>query len=323
MRALIVAAGVAGLAATWSPAAPAADAYPNHVIRIIQPLGPGSPGDILSRAIADGLSKSLGQPVIVENRVGANGLIGMTDCTRAAPDGYTLCAPSFSQMSVNPFLYAKMPYDTMRDLAPVALIGAITSCITVNAEVPAHSLQELIELAKQKPGTLNWGSWGIGSFSHLTLAWLQSTTGTSFTHVPYKTLGQAVSGMVAGEVQVMVNTPAVAKPFVDTGKVRVLTILGRERSPLLDVPTIKELGYDLPVLSWVGVTAPAATPKPIIARLNAEIAKLVADPQFVARFMTPSSLTPLGGTAEEFATFIASEHAAMVKLAVEANIQKE
>jgi tripartite-type tricarboxylate transporter receptor subunit TctC len=312
------------VAVAFTCAVPAhADEYPSRLIRLIQPLGPGSPGDILSRAIADSLGRSFNQPTIVENKVGANGIIGMSDCARAAPDGYTLCVPSFAQMTVNPVLNAKMPYDTQRDLAPVILVGAITSCITVNADLPVHSLAELIALAKQKPGVLNWGSWGIGSFSHLTLAWLANATGTSFTHVPYKTLGQAVQSVVAGEVQVMVNTPAVAKPFVDAGKVRVLAIIGPQRSPLLDAPTLKELGYDLPVLSWVGVVAPAKTPKEIVARLNGEINKSIADPKFVERFMTPSSLAPFGGSAEKFATFLASERAAMEKLAADANIPRE
>jgi tripartite-type tricarboxylate transporter receptor subunit TctC len=297
--------------------------YPSRLVRFLQPLGPGSPGDIVTRTIADAFGKNVGQPTVVENRVGANGIIGMDACAKAAPDGYTICVPSFAQMSVNPVLYNKLPYDPLGDLAPVIQFAAITSTVTVNASVPVSSLQELIALAKSKPGALNWGSWGIGSFSHLYMAWLQNVTGTSFVHVPYKTLGQAVQGVVAGEVQVMVNTPAVAAPFVQAGKVKALAIIGHERSPLLDAPTWKEAGFDLPLVSWVGVTVPVGTPKVIVQKLNAEFGKLLRDPAFVERYLTPGSLAPLGGTPDEFETFLKTDRATMEKLAAAANLPKE
>jgi tripartite-type tricarboxylate transporter receptor subunit TctC len=310
-------------AALLSPAA-AQDAYPSRLIRFIQPLGPGSPGDIVTRTAADAIARSVGQATVVENRVGANGIIGMDACAKSAPDGYTVCVPSFSQMSVNPVRYNKLPYDPLRDLDPVILFAAITSTIVVNASVPVNSLAELVALAKSKPGALNWGSWGLGSFSHLYLAWLQNATGTSFVHVPYKTLGQAVTAVVAGEVQVMVNTPSVAAPLVEAGKVKALAIIGNERSPLLPgVPSWKEAGYELPLLSWVGVTVPAGTPKPIVQKLNAEFGKLLRDPAYVARALTPGSLAPLGGTPEEFGAFLKSDRVTMEKLAAAAKIPKE
>ena len=323
MRAWLVAAALAAVVAgAMDPAW--AESYPSRLVRFIQPLGPGSPGDILSRAMADRLARVFGQPTVVENKVGVNGLIGMTDCARAAPDGYTVCVPSFAQMSVNPVLYAKMPYDTQRDLAPVILVGAITSCVIVNVDLPVTTLNELEALGKAKPGTLDWGSWGIGSFSHLTLAWLASHAATTFVHIPYKTLGQALAAVAAGEVKVMVTTPAAAKPLADAGHIRVIGIIGRARSPLMpEVPTLKELGYDFPLLSWVGVTVPTGTPPEAVGRLNGEINKLVADPDFVARYMTPSSLAPLGGTPERFATFLATERATVEKLAADANIPRE
>jgi tripartite-type tricarboxylate transporter receptor subunit TctC len=302
----------------------AEDAYPSRLIHFIQPLGPGSPGDIVTRTAADALGRNIGQSTVVENRVGANGIIGMDACAKSAPDGYTVCVPSFAQMSVNPVLYKKLPYDPLRDLDPVILFAAITSTVVVNASVPVNSLAELVALAKSKPGALNWGSWGLGSFSHLYLAWLQNATGTSFVHVTYKTLGQAVTAVVAGEVQVMVNTPSVAAPLVEAGKVKALAIIGNERSPLLPgVPSWKEAGYELPLLSWVGVTVPAGTPKPIVQKLNAEFGKLLRDPAYVARALTPGSLAPLGGTPEEFGAFLKSDRATMEKLAAAANIPKE
>lgn len=320
-----LAAAVAALAGLCSwQAWPQDAAYPSRLVKFIQPLGPGSPGDIVTRTIADSFSRSVGQPTVVENRVGANGIIGMDACAKAPPDGYTVCVPSFAQMSVNPVLYKKLPYDPLKDLSPVILFAAITSVLTVNAQVPVHSLTELIALAKAKPGSLNWGSWGIGSFSHLYMAWLQGTAGVSFVHVPYKTLGQAVTAVVAGEVQVMVNTPAVAAPFQQAGKVRTLAVISGTRSPLLpDTPTLKEAGLEPPLSSWVGVTVPAGTPKPIIRELNAQFARLLRDPDFVARFLTPSSLAPLGGSPEEFESFLKTDRATMEKIATDAQIPKE
>jgi tripartite-type tricarboxylate transporter receptor subunit TctC len=320
--------GVATCAACWLPiggtpasAQPAGETYPSRLIRFIQPLGPGSPGDIVSRAIADALGRDFGQPTVVENRVGANGILGMDACAKAPPDGYSICVPSFAQMSVNPLLYSKLPYDPLRDQAPVILFAAITSAITISASLGVSSLPELVALAKAKPGKLNWGSWGIGSFSHLYMAWLQSMTGTSFAHIPYKTLGQAVTAVAAGEVDVMVNTPSVAAPLVDAGKVKVLAVIGKERSPLLAAPTLTEAGFALPLVSWVGVTVPTGTPRPIVERLNAELCKLLADPAFVARYLTPNSVAPLGGSPDEFAAFLREDQKTMAQLAKSADMK--
>ncbi len=297
--------------------------YPNRLIRLIQPLGPGSPGDVVSRAIADALAKRLGQPIVVENRVGANGIIGMESCARAPADGYTICVPSFSQVSTNPVLYKKLPYDPFADFDPVILIGAINSSIAVHSSVRASSLQELAALAKASPGALNWGSWGVGSFPHLYMAWFQSVTGTSFTHVPYKTIGQAVTGLLAGEVQVLLNTPGLMQPHAESGKIKILAIVGRHRSPLMNVPTLQEAGFDLPLVSWVGVTVPRGTPTPIIERLNAEIGKLIAEPAFVQKVLVPLSIDPIGGTPEAFSEVMKADRATVEKVARTLNIQPE
>ena len=301
-----------------------AQGYPSRPIRVIQPLGVGSPGDLVSRAIAQSLSQTLGQPAVVENRVGANGIIGMEACAKAAPDGYTICVPSFSQVTMNPVIYSKLPYDPLRDLAPVINIGVINSSVVVNASVPVNSLRELFDLAKSnKPGALNWGSWGVGSFPHLYLAWLQNATGTSFTHVPYKTIDQVVNALVAGDVQVSLNTPGLMQPLVKAGRVKVLAVVGRRRSPLLDAPTLKEAGFDPPILSWVGVFVPAGTPREIVQRLNTEIGKLLADPKFVERVLTPVSIDPVGGSAEEFGAFLKTDRENAEKVAKLANLKTE
>jgi len=172
---------VLGVSLALGAALVAAQPYPSRQVRIIQPLGVGSPGDLISRAIAQSLSQTLGQAFVVENKVGANGIIGMEACAKAPPDGYTLCIPSFSQVTMNPVLYAKLPYEPLKDLAPVINIGVINSAVVVNASVPVNNLRELMELGKAKPGQLNWGSWGLGSFPHLYATVLQNASGASFT----------------------------------------------------------------------------------------------------------------------------------------------
>ena len=289
--------------------------YPNRPIKIIQPLGIGTPADIFSRAIAQQLSDKFGQPVIVENKVGANGLIGMDACAKAPSDGYTICVPSFSQVSLNPVIYPNITYEPLKDLSPIVLVGLITSSISVNSALPVNSMKELIELAKAKPDTINWSSWGVGSFSHLHMAWLESTTGAKFKHIPYKTIDQALTATLSGETQVFMNTPGLVQPHVKSGKLRPLAIAGPKRSPLLDVPTLKEQGFNADFVSWIGVTVPTGTPKDIIQKLNSEMNKSISDPKFVERVLTPISVEPVGGTPEEFSAFMKSDREVATRLA--------
>jgi tripartite-type tricarboxylate transporter receptor subunit TctC len=295
--------------------------YPSRPIKIIQPLGIGTPADIFSRAIGQQLSEKFGQAVIVENKVGANGVIGMDACAKAPPDGYTICIPSFSQVSLNPVVYPNIPYEPLRDFSPVVFVGLITSSISVSSTLPVNNLKELIELAKAKPDTINWSSWGIGSFSHLYLAWLESTTGAKFKHIPYKTIDQALTATLAGETQVFMNTPGLVQPHVKSGKLKTLAIAGPKRTPLLpDVPTLKEQGFNAEFVSWIGVTVPVGTPKEIIQKLNIEMNKAIADPKFVEKVLTPVSVEAVGGTPEEFASFMKLDRELATKLAKIAKI---
>ena len=300
-----------------------AQSWPARPIQLLQPLGVGSPGDIVSRAIAQSLSQSFGQPMVVENKVGANGILGMEACARAPADGYTVCVPSFSQMTMNPVLYSKLPYDPLKDFAPVVLIGAINSSIVVHVSVPVNSVRELIDYAKTRPGALNWGSWGVGSFPHLYMAWLQSVSATSYTHVPYKSIGQAVTAVAAGEVQVLLNTPGLMAPLVKAGKIRALAVVGHRRSPHMDVPTLKEAGFEPPIISWVGVTLPVGTPREVVMRYNGEINKLLADTKFVERVLWPVSIDAVGGTPEEFAAFLKKDRELAERVAKLAEIKRE
>jgi tripartite-type tricarboxylate transporter receptor subunit TctC len=296
-----------------------AQGYPSRPIRIIVPGAVGTPPDVTARAFSPSLGRTLGQPMIVENRLGANGIIGMETCARAAPDGYTLCMPQGAAISINPYVYPKLPYDPPRDLAPVIQVGVINAAIVVSAALPVSSMRELIELAKSKPGALNWASWGKGSFSHLYWAWVQSTTGTSFTHVPYKNSDQAMTAVVTGEAQVFLNATGNLQAQVRAGRLKALALIGSKRSSSLpDVPTFKELGFELDFRGWVGVFTPAGTPRPIILRLNAEFNRLLTDRGVVEVILTAGALDPTGGSPEDFAAFLKTDRetaAMLTKLA--------
>jgi tripartite-type tricarboxylate transporter receptor subunit TctC len=193
----------------------------------------------------------------------------------------------------------------------------------VPVSVPVNSVRELIEYAKTRPGALNWGSWGVGSFPHLYMAWLQSVSATSYTHVPYKSIGQAVGAVAAGEVQVLLNTPGLMAPLVKAGKIRALAVVGHRRLPHMDVPTLKEAGFEPPIISWVGVTLPVGTPREVVMRYNGEINKLLADTKFVERVLWPVSIDAVGGTPEEFAAFLKKDRELTERVAKLAEIKRE
>ena len=319
-----------GIAIAMSLAVPAqaqvdpAKNYPSRVVRLIIPGTVGSPAGLMGRGIAEALTQALGQPVVVEERPGANGILAMETCAKAAPDGYTLCLPNNSSVSINPFVYVKLPYDPIRDYAPIINTGFVNGVILVHPLVPANSMRELVELAKSNPRKLNWATWGIGSFAHLTLAWTENNTGASFLHVPYKNPGQALQAVIAGEAQVTQNNPGAVLPMVKAGMLKALVLAGHKRSTILPgVPSFTEAGYDLDFPGWNGVFAPAGTPKPIVQRLNTEIAKLLADPKFVERFLTPLGIEPVVNSPEEFAAFLKVDRETAAKVVKLAKIQPQ
>jgi tripartite-type tricarboxylate transporter receptor subunit TctC len=298
--------------------------YPSRPIRLIVPGTAGSPGGLMGRGIAQSLTQVFGQPVVVDERPGANGILAMEMCAKAAPDAYTLCLPNNSSVSINPFVYKKLPYDPLRDYAPVINTGFVNGVILVHPSVPANSMRELIELAKANPEKLNWATWGIGSFAHLTLAWTQNNTGASFLHVPYKSPGQALQAVLAGEAQVTQNNPGAALPMIKAGKLKPLILAGHRRSTILPgVPSFVEAGYDLDFPGWNGVFVPAGTPKEIVQRLNTEISKLLADPNFVERFLTPLGIEPVSNSPEEFAAFLKTDRDTAAKVVRLADIQPQ
>lgn len=312
------------LAAAAQAQEDAAKGYPSRPVRLIEPQGAGGLPDIMARGTAQAMSEALGQPVVVDNRPGAEGIIAMETCAKAVPDGYTLCIANNSHISINPIIRRNLPYDPVRDFAPVAYVAHVNGIIIARPSVPANSMRELVELAKSNPGKINWASTGYNSFGYLTLAWIQTSTGASFFHVPYKTSAHAQVALLAGDVQVTQTNPQVALQLIKSGKVKPLLVTGRKRSAILpEVPSFIEVGFDLDYLGWYGIFAPVNTPKALVQRLNAELGKIILDPKFSERVLTPLGAEPNGGTTEEFASFLRSDRETAAKLAKIANLKSE
>jgi tripartite-type tricarboxylate transporter receptor subunit TctC len=258
--------------ACWT--AQAQQAYPSRPIRIIVPFPPGGTSDILSRLIGPKLTERWGQPVVVESRPGASGAIGAEVAAKSAPDGYTLLFGTNSTFSVNPSLFPKVPYDTLRDFAPVSVTVMTPHVLLVHSSLPAKSVQELIALAKAQPGRLNYASSGGGSAFHLGMELLKTVAGVQIVHVPFKGSALSVNAMLAGDVQMMLIGMATGLPLAKSGRARVLAVANPKRSALApELPTIAEagvpgFGYE----SWFGVVVPARTPRPVIARLHEGLA---------------------------------------------------
>jgi tripartite-type tricarboxylate transporter receptor subunit TctC len=306
----------AGLAAAQQP-------YPSKPITMIVPYPPGGVVDNAARAIAQALSPSWKQSIVIENRAGANGNIGVEACARAEPDGYTVCFPAGVIISLNPFAYEKLPFDPQRDLAPVVHVGVLNTTITASASVPATTVRELVDLARAKPGTINWASLGVGSASHLYMEWLQVKTGVKFNHIPYKGSPEMIRALISGEVHALTNSPGVMLPHVKAGKAKLLAVVtnGDRYAPLPQVQTLKEQGYDLDFRNWVAVFLPRGAPEPIVRRWNSEVNRLVKDAVFTDKFFTPMALTPTGGTVEDFVAFMKRDLATSAELAKIANLR--
>ena len=288
------------------PAASAQD-FPNRPLRMVVPYAAGGGVDIVARAVSQELSKRVGQPVIVENKTGAGSNIGSDFVAKAPPDGYTLLMASPAN-AINMSLYRKMPYDTQRDLAPVALVGAVPSVLVANPALPVKNVSELIALAKAKPGTLNYGSGGSGTSEHLSAEMFKSLAGIDIVHVPYKGGANAMTDVMSGQLSLMFTNMLGAMPHIRSGKLKAIAIADSRRSPSLpDVPTFAEAGFkDYEVSVWWGVMAPAKTPSSIIAYLNREINAALGAPELKERLDSMGARI-VGGTPEQFGAFIAAE----------------
>src|SRR5262245_5743704 len=279
--------------------AASAQDYPNRLVRMVVPYAAGGGVDIVARAVSQELAKRIGQPVVVENRAGAGSNIGSDAVAKAAPDGYTLLMASPAN-AINMSLYRKMPYDTQRDLAPVALVGAVPSVLVTNPDLPVKTVPELIALAKAKPGSLNYGSGGAGTSEHLAAEMFRSMAGIDLVHVPYKGGANAMTDVMGGQISLMFTNMLGALPHIRSGKLKAIAIADSRRSPALpDVPTFAESGFkDYEVLVWWGVMAPAKTPAPVIAYLNREIVVALGAPELKER-LDGMGARIIGGTPGE------------------------
>jgi tripartite-type tricarboxylate transporter receptor subunit TctC len=288
-----------------------AQPYPSRAVRIIVPTPVGGPGDIVARGAAQFLSQSLGQPFIVENRLGVGNIVGADACAKATPDGYTLCNVDSFTITLNPFTYAKLPYDPRRDLSPIMLYGFLMSSLSVHPSVPAKSFAELIELAKAKPNALAWGSAGPSSSSHFYIEWLRSTRAAHFLEVPFKAPSESMQRMLAGDTQVSSFSLGQSLALHKAGKIRIIAIPGETRSALLpEIQSFKEAGMELSMNTWFGTFAPSGTPAAILQRLHGELSKVVATPAFKDKFLTTQGIetpAPAGGTPDSFAAYIRDE----------------
>jgi len=264
--------------------------------------------DTLARTIGPRLAEALGQQVVVDNRPGGNGDIGMIIVAKAPPDGYTLLLGYIANLAIAPSLYAKLPFDPQKDYAPITQIATSPNVLTAHPSVPARNLQELIALAKAKPGTVNFASTGVASVGHLTGELLNNLAGVKMTHVPYKGGGQAIIDLVGGHVQVMFSGFSAAMPHIKSGKIRALAVTGATRSPALaDVATIAEQGFPgVEATAWYGMLAPAGTPKAVITRLHGEVVKILKLPDVTQR-LGGLGFEIAGSTPEQFGAYIRSE----------------
>jgi tripartite-type tricarboxylate transporter receptor subunit TctC len=281
-----------------------AEDYPSKPIRFIVPYPPGGSADILARTVGDKLTRALGQPILIENKPGAGGIVGAQEVARAPADGHTLLFANTS-IAINPSLYKSLPYDTAKTFAPVILMVSVPNLILVAEDVPASSIADLIRLAKASPGKLNYASAGNGTFPHLAVELFKLQAGINLTHIPYKGAAPAMNALLAKEVQVLSNDLLNAIPQVKAGKVKALAITGRTRSKALpDVPTMAEAGLkNYEAAGWQGVMVRAGTPEAIITRLNAEINKALGDAELRER-LTAQGLDVVGGSVQQFADFV-------------------
>lgn len=261
-------------------AADAGEAFPSRPIRFVVPYPPGGGNDLFARVVGQKISENTGQPVIVENRPGAAGLIAGDYVARAAPDGYTIMVDQ-SSIATNPLIYKKTAFDVRKDLAPVIRAATLDNVILVSETSSIRSMQDLIEQAKREPGRLAYASVGVGSSQHLAMELLSHQAGIKMLHVPYKGTAAAVTAVSSGEVQVFLISAATGQSYVKSGKVRAVATTGDKRSPIMpDVPIVKESGLPEYVnYNWLGIFAPAATPKPLVGRLNAAFAQAMTDPK--------------------------------------------
>ena len=324
LRSLRLFVSVISLLVAALPQASAQDSFPNRLIRIIVPTSPGAGLDVTARLIAQGLTERLGWRVVVENRAGASTMIGNEMVAKAPPDGYTLLM-GVSSLAINPAMYKKVPYDALRDFAPITLAVLVPNLVAVHRSVPVQSVKELIALARARPGEILYGSAGAGTNPHLTMELFASMAKVRMVHVPYKGATPGVIDVIAGNIATIGITYAMLIPHVRDGKLRALAVTSANRIAIApDIPTVAEAG-PLPgyeSVNWFGLLAPARTPEAIMARLHKEVVAILRSPEIKERFHN-DAVEGVAGSPDEFAAFIKAETVKWAKVAKDAGIHPE
>ena len=302
-RALLLA-----IAAVWTTQTAQAQNYPSKPIRLVVPFTPGGSSDILARAVGQKLTEAWGQPVLIDNVPGAGGSVGADRVAKAAPDGYTLLMGHIGTLAVNPSIYPNLSYDPVKNFTPVAWVASVPNVLVVHPSVPAKSVQELVALAKSKPGQLNYGSGGNGSAAHLATEYLKLQSQTFMVHVPYRGTAPAVTDLVGGQIQLMFTGGPAVLPFVKSGQLRALAVSSSKRlNAMPDLPTVAESGYKgFEADQWYGIVAPAGTPKDIVGKLNAQINQALESSELKNRLQSEGAIA-MPTTPETFGALIVRE----------------
>jgi tripartite-type tricarboxylate transporter receptor subunit TctC len=298
--------------------------YPMKPVHIVVPYPAGGAVDAFARVLSQQLSEMWGQQVVVDNRPGASTIIGTEQVTKSAPDGYTLLLTAELTLVTVPHLYEKIPYDPLRDFAPVIALVFATQALVANPSLPVKTVKDLIALAKEKPGQLTYGSFGNGSTGHLNIEVLQAMTGARFNHIPYNGAGPAMNDVIGGHIDFMLAALSIVKGNVQAGKLYMIGVGSEQRSPEFPgVPTISESGVPGYVAkSWFGLVAPAGTPPDIIKKINLDVTKVISDSAFAEKYLVAQALEPILGTPEQFEAFIRAETVKWGKVVRSANILK-
>jgi tripartite-type tricarboxylate transporter receptor subunit TctC len=310
------------LVASATGVARAAEDYPTHPIRLVVPYAAGGGADSVARIVARRVGETIGQPIVIENRGGAGSIIGAELVKKSSPDGYTLLLGQSGPISINPAVYRNLPYDPLKDFAPVTMTTAYPYIMVVSPALGVKILQEFVALAKTKPDQLNYGTTGVGAANHLVTELFDRKAGIRMTHIPYRGTALAVTDLIAGQVQVVFADPISALPHIKAGTLLALAVTSKERSPVApDVPTMAESGYPgFDAIAWHGILAPANTPPAIITRLNAEIVAALKDPETRA-LLEQQAMQTVGNSPQAFADFIRQDIAIWKEVAEQAKVE--
>ena len=313
---------ILALTTALATSAARADDYPSRPIRLIVPYAAGGGADSVARIVAKRVGETIGQTIVIENRGGAGSIIGTDLVNKSDPDGYTLLLGQSGPISINPAVYKKLPYDPLKDFAPVTMTTAYPYIMVVSPALGVKTLQEFVALAKSRPGELNYGTTGIGAANHLVTELFDSKAGITMTHIPYRGTALAVTDLIAGQVQMVFADPISALQHINAGTLLALAVTSKERSPVApDVPTISESGYPgFDAIAWHGILAPAHTPPAIVGKLNAEIVAALKDPETRA-LLEKQAMQTVGSSPEAFAGFIKQDIAVWKEVAEQAKVE--